>query len=115
MGKLSRITLALLLTEGRFSCVKASQSLGLFSNTPVRQEDDQQAINARPAVIPNEGDIDFDPEHLPTRPPSQQNLQALPGQNDEFADRLHNLLANQRPLTTPERQRELDNAYPTPP
>lgn len=64
MERLSRITLALLLTEGRFSCVKASQSLGLFSHGQLIRELAKEvvytAVLTPLEALPKAGDLSVD-------------------------------------------------------
>lgn len=64
MERLSRITLALLLTEGSFSCVKASQSLGLFSHDQLTRELAKEvvytAVLTPLEALPKAGDLSVD-------------------------------------------------------
>ena len=64
MERLSRITLALLLTEGRFSCVKAAQSLGLFSHDQLTRELAKEvvytAILTPLEALPKAGELSVD-------------------------------------------------------
>jgi len=64
MERLSRISLAILLTEGNFSCVKASQSLGLFSHDQLTRELAKEvsytAILTPLEALPKDGDLSVD-------------------------------------------------------
>lgn len=64
MERMSRITLALLLTEGSFSCVKAAQSLGLFSHDQLTRELAREvvytAILTPLEALPKDGELSVD-------------------------------------------------------
>jgi putative transposase len=64
MERMSRITLAILLTEGNFSCVKAAQGIGLFSHDQLTRELAKEvaytAILTPLEDLPKEGELSTD-------------------------------------------------------
>lgn len=64
MEKISRITLAILLTEGSFSCVKAASSIGLFSHDQLTRELAKQVVYTAFLTpledLPKEGELAVD-------------------------------------------------------
>jgi hypothetical protein len=64
MERMSRITLAILLTEGNFSCVKAAQSIGLFSHDQLTRELAREVVYTAILTplenLPKEGELSVD-------------------------------------------------------
>jgi putative transposase len=64
MERISRLSLAILLTEGSFSCVKASRSIGLFSHDQLTRDLAKPVVYAAiltPLVeLPRTGDLSVD-------------------------------------------------------
>lgn len=64
MERISRLSLAILLTEGNFSCVKASRSIGLFSHDrltrDLSKEISYQAVLTPLSELPKTGDLSVD-------------------------------------------------------
>jgi putative transposase len=64
MERISRLSLALLLTEGSFSCVKAATCIGLFSHDQLTRDLSRQVVYTAILTpftnLPKEGDLSVD-------------------------------------------------------